>query len=598
MPKEHNGNRKLSSFFPHRRQVSIRGLLLSENRLAVIVTYDHYFHPFTSQDRKILQNYGAVSLRLYDISVLPTDGVGELQLLATKKLQGNYVDARMIENTAHVVTTARIDTYYHLTRHFSRYTHQAMYANMSASEYTTAATTYAKNAVIPSFIQKFTEEADVGDNCTNLIRLTMFQSFQGSQPQKIYESPRSSIINGFAQVITFDMETDHEKEPKSTSTSIMLPTNYNTKVYASNDKLVLATRGHQIYPNGTGYNERTYFQVLSLSANGTESHSVGEVDGYLLNQYSMDIWDNHLRLATTTSAKWGCTNDENSQDVVGSIRIIRPCERTMLKDSDNYVHVLRLPTNDSETTMEQVDSLSGLGKKGELIESVRFMKDKAFIVTFLRTDPFYTIDLKNHNNISEVGALEITGYSNYLHPYDEDGNIIIGVGQDADEDGRATGLQISLFDTTGPGNATLIERYSVENETGSNETNVWSSSAAQYDPKAFRFLPGSKKLILPTSIRNYENSSKNFDGFLIFDLSLEGIAFNFSINHANTNQLNTYCWYNAYLSSRSLVHDGIVTTTKGHTVLAQSLDGKKNFFNELNLDENNTECGIGGWWID
>eukprot|EP01083_Nonionella_stella_P148165 468591_1 len=120
----------------------------------------------------------------------------------------------------------------------------------------------------------------------------------------------------------------------------------------------------------------------------------------------------------------------------------------MLVDSDNFVHVLRLPTNGSETIMEVVGSLNNLGKAGEHIEAVRFMGDKAFVVTFLRTDPFYTIDLSNHSNPRQVGALEITGYSNYLHPYDEEGNILIGVGQDANEDGVATGLQISLFDAT------------------------------------------------------------------------------------------------------------------------------------------------------
>lgn len=599
MPSEQEEGRKLSSaYFPNRSQVSIQGLLLYDNRLAVIVSHDQWYYPFEStKDRKILQNYGSVSLRLYDVSDLTGNNNIGIKHLATTKLEGNYVDARLIENTAHIITTAHVDTYYHLTRHFSRYTYQKLYENMTKVEYTAYATSYAKYNVIPSFVQKFMDEVDVGEQCTNFMQLTMFKSSSGAQQQKIREMPVHSIINGMAHVTTFDMLDNYTKEEvNAKSTSILLPSSYNTEVYASTDKLVLATRGQEI-SNETEWLEKTYFQVISLSKNGTDS--IGQVPGYLLNQYSMDLWDGHLRVATTTPAKWGCTSTNETVPVVKSNTIFnRFCNRTMLVDSDNFVHVLRLPTNGSETIMEVVGSLNNLGKAGEHIEAVRFMGDKAFVVTFLRTDPFYTIDLSNHSNPRQVGALEITGYSNYLHPYDEEGNILIGVGQDANEDGVATGLQISLFDATDLTNATLIKRYSVENESGLNDTTVWSSSAAQYDPKAFRFLPESKKLILPTSIRDYKDSTQNFDGFIVFDLASKDISYSFNISHVDPKQLFSYCWYDAYLSSRSLVHDGVVTTTKGHTVLAHDLETKKMVLKPLNLDINNTECAPGGYWID
>jgi hypothetical protein len=138
-----------------------------------------------------------------------------------------------------------------------------------------------------------------------------------------------------------------------------------------------------------------------------------------------------------------------------------------------------------------------------------------------------------------------------------------------------------------------MKRYSVENETAS-----WSYSSAQYEPKAFRFLPLSKRLILPSSIRNYQDFSKNFDGFLIFDLSLYDIKYSFNISHVQPKQLLSFCWYNAYLPSRSLVHGGVVTTLKGHTVLAHNLDTMEMVYPALNLDENNTVCGKGGYWVD
>ena len=45
-----------------------------------------------------------------------------------------------------------------------------------------------------------------------------------------------------------------------------------------------------------------------------------------------------------------------------------------------------------------------------------------------------------------LGELKIPGYSAYLHPIGE--GLLLGVGQDATEEGRPTGTQISLFDVS------------------------------------------------------------------------------------------------------------------------------------------------------
>jgi len=222
------------------------------------------------------------------------------------------------------------------------------------------------------------------------------------------------------------------------------------------------------------------------------------------------------------------------------------------------------------------------------------MNDKAFLVTFLRTDPFYTIDMSNHTNPTVIGELKISGFSNYLHPYDSYGNVLIAVGQDADTNGVVTGLQISLFDVTNLAKPSLTHRYAVE-----DEKSIYSSSEAQYDHKAFRFLSQSKKLILPISVRDYSYNTKDnqsFDGFYIFNVSNEnGISLDFEITHVDSASYG-WCWYDAFLPARSLVHNGVVTTTKGHTILAHDLDTSEQVWN-LNLDANNTESCY-RYWID
>ena len=45
-----------------------------------------------------------------------------------------------------------------------------------------------------------------------------------------------------------------------------------------------------------------------------------------------------------------------------------------------------------------------------------------------------------------LGELKIPGYSAYLHPIGDD--LLLGIGQDVDEEGRPQGTQLSLFDVS------------------------------------------------------------------------------------------------------------------------------------------------------
>jgi uncharacterized secreted protein with C-terminal beta-propeller domain len=51
------------------------------------------------------------------------------------------------------------------------------------------------------------------------------------------------------------------------------------------------------------------------------------------------------------------------------------------------------------------------------------------LVTFQQIDPFFVISLKNHRKPAILGQLKVTGFSRYLHPYDE--TSIIGLGRQA-----------------------------------------------------------------------------------------------------------------------------------------------------------------------
>ncbi len=149
----------------------------------------------------------------------------------------------------------------------------------------------------------------------------------------------------------------------------------------------------------------------------------GEVPGTILNQFSMDEHEGYFRIATTTGEMW--STDEGT--------------------SKNNIYVL----NDQMNIAGRLENIA----PGERIYSTRFMGDRVYMVTFRNVDPLFVIDLKNPQKPIILGALKIPGYSDYLHPYDE--NHIIGFGKDTVEikagDGSQafyTGMKIAMFDIT------------------------------------------------------------------------------------------------------------------------------------------------------
>lgn len=82
-----------------------------------------------------------------------------------------------------------------------------------------------------------------------------------------------------------------------------------------------------------------------------------------------------------------------------------------------------------------------IGKAGEDIYAVRFMQDKAFVVTFRRTDPFYVIDMSNPRDPHITGELEVPGFSTLLQPLSD--TLVLGVGYETESRWKT---KVELFD--------------------------------------------------------------------------------------------------------------------------------------------------------
>lgn len=120
---------------------------------------------------------------------------------------------------------------------------------------------------------------------------------------------------------------------------------------------------------------------------------------------------------------------------------------------------------------------------GESLFATRFDGDKAYIVTFLRVDPLWVVDLSDPANPTVSGELEVPGWSNYIHPM---GDRLLTVGIDNVDGFR---VAISLFDVADPQNPGLLSKVSL----GDNHS--WSE--ANYDEKAFTVLEDQGLALVP-----------------------------------------------------------------------------------------------------
>jgi uncharacterized secreted protein with C-terminal beta-propeller domain len=179
--------------------------------------------------------------------------------------------------------------------------------------------------------------------------------------------------------------------------------------------------------------------------------AAGRIPGRPINQYAMSEWDGHLRVATTNE-----------------------------KTEKSAVRVLEQQGN----KLAQVGVVDGLGK-GERIYSVRFIGPRGYVVTFKQTDPLYSVDLRNPAKPKVTGELKITGYSSHLQPAG-DGRLI-GIGQEADTQGRVQGTQISYFDVSDPASPERLAQEHVSN----------GQSEAEYDPHALLYWPATNLLVVP-----------------------------------------------------------------------------------------------------
>lgn len=267
-------------------------------------------------------------------------------------------------------------------------------------------------------------------------------------------------------------------------------------IYSSEKNMYIATnkttygKGYEVLGGTT--------HLLKIELNNGKFNFKAEcnIDGQVNNQFSMDENKDTFRIATTTGNIWV---DETTA---------------------NNLYIL----NDK---LEEIGRVENFGKE-EKIYSVRYVENKAYVVTFKQTDPLFVIDLSKSTKPQILGELKIPGYSTYLHPYDD--THLIGFGYDTKENGTrviTNGLKMSMFDISDFNNPQELFKISIGDSK-------YTYSELLYNHKALLFSKEKNIIAFPL----YSSSGRKTNSrAAIYNIDLEK---GFSLKGEISNVTNKY----------------------------------------------------------
>ncbi len=537
----------------------IQNMFLNDDRLVI-------FYNGQSDD-EIIPQYDFVPRRSYSsvthALIVDVSDKENPTILKDYSIDGNFRDARMIGNYAYFVTNSNIDYQYPrfpvimedsiriMTPDAFYFDNAEQFSNFNTL---TAIDIFGDTINSETFLMGYTGAFYVSKDNFYLTyqQNTPFGFYENSSRDRFFDVVVPLLPNNIQDEIkVIQNDSSINASTQWIKISELMQKSYNEM--NKNDKEVLFEKIREaLNEYDTKIQEdirKTIIQKISINEDKIEYVAKGSVPGRLLNQFSMDESGDRFRVATTT---------EYYTQYQGTVRA-------------NAVYVLD----------EQLNIVGGLDQiaPDESIFSARFIDDRLYLVTFQQIDPFFVIDLST-DTPKILGELKIPGFSNYLHPYDEEH--IIGVGRDTKEvdNGRVQqlGIKIALFNVADVNNPKVADEIII----GDSSTH----SEALNNHKAFFFDKTRGVLSIPVSgdaesLNEISNSKifapdyNRWNGFYVFDLdSTDGFNVKGTVTHSDDNSS-----YYGMSNARTFYIDDVLYTASDEYL-------KMNFFN--NLEEINS----------
>jgi uncharacterized secreted protein with C-terminal beta-propeller domain len=329
------------------------------------------------------------------------------------------------------------------------------------------------------------------------------------------------------------------------------------EIYVSSENIYVATYNYYsiMRINLLGWyeidnNAMPETRIVKIGLDDLKQDAATNINGSILNRYSMDEYEGFLRIATTVYKA----------------------------TTYNMVYVL----DSSLDVAGVIDNIA----TGERIYSVRFNGEAGSLVTFAQVDPYFNLDLSDpyHPSISE--GLKEDGVSYYIH-YIEGTDYTIGIGKNSEvvyeygwERVVFKEIKVSLYDNSS-GEAVNVATVLLPYESD----NVYAYSELFYNPKAFSYNAERGLFFFTYEAWDYGNSySSNYEmtqGLAVFRLDLDAQGSNKLIydgtlsNVDNMEEYSYYYWYDYYYSfiERGVQIGDYIYTVSDNYIVSYELDG-------------------------
>ncbi len=415
------------------------GIYLSGDRLTLISTGARG-NPYSSWGYGNLRN-ATTTVTVLDLA----DRTAPTQVQKTE-IQGSLVSSRMVDGQLRLVLSQQ---------RFTLPSPELNNDTVNGKPYSSGGT-YESRA---DYLNRVLEDA-----IDSLLPTSRSLSVEGevlAKTRLISPGELREVLSARTSIATFNVHSN-DAGPSDVKT---LLTKGATEIYATEESLYVFENSRGNFSNRFS-SRATTIRKFDFDA---DDHSItlaatGKVEGNLLNQFSADEYDGYLRVVTN-GASW---------------------------NSGQSLFVLEQVGNQLKV-VGTVDNLA----PGEDIYSVRFLGERAFVVTFLRVDPLFAIDLSDPTNPTVAGELKIPGYSDYLQPLGE--GFLLGIGRGANEStGLFQEMQLSIFDVSNLSDPQLTQRFSFEggrSTTSIATGNRWTRG--DNDSLAVSYFPSEQILALP-----------------------------------------------------------------------------------------------------
>ncbi len=258
----------------------------------------------------------------------------------------------------------------------------------------------------------------------------------------------------------------------------------DAKTASALDQKAFAGSGNDIYMSHNGLylnvvtEGKTRITRVSVENDAITPVGVATINGSILNQYSMSEHDGVFRVAAHS--------DTNT-----------------------------LYTFDLE--MHKLDEISFA--PGETIKAVNFVGTRGYVVTFLQTDPLFSIDCTDPEHLVIDDEYKVSGYSTFLYPWED---LLFSFG--VEQTDAVNGLKLMMYETASDGTLTMQDDYVFGDLSGM----LQFDSPAVYDFHAL-YLNVTEQLIgVPVMLYHYNYDLNYWTWEDVYSFTFDGypLAYN------------------------------------------------------------------------